>query len=123
MLVATDLAGRGIDVPDVSLVVNFNMATSIESYMHRIGRTGRPIASRTRRRRPEPTPALDLDTNDWAGDYGAAEQNYVDGVESSDPKKSSHIVLAHDIHEQTDTIRLPGPPGGQKGPSISRRPL
>ncbi|OQE46985.1 hypothetical protein PENCOP_c001G01849 [Penicillium coprophilum] len=41
VLVATDLAGRGIDVPDVSLVVNFNMATSIESYTHRIGRTGR----------------------------------------------------------------------------------
>lgn len=41
VLVATDLAGRGIDVPDVSLVVNFNMAKSIESYTHRIGRTGR----------------------------------------------------------------------------------
>ncbi|KAJ2899750.1 uncharacterized protein MKZ38_002824 [Zalerion maritima] len=41
VLVATDLAGRGIDVPDVSLVVNFNMAPSIEAYTHRIGRTGR----------------------------------------------------------------------------------
>jgi ATP-dependent RNA helicase DDX23/PRP28 len=41
VLVATDLAGRGIDIPDVSLVVNFNMATNIESYTHRIGRTGR----------------------------------------------------------------------------------
>lgn len=41
VLVATDLAGRGIDVPDVSLVVNFNMATNIESYTHRVGRTGR----------------------------------------------------------------------------------
>ena len=41
VLVATDLAGRGIDVPDVSLVVNFNMATNIEGYTHRVGRTGR----------------------------------------------------------------------------------
>ncbi|CAG8110113.1 unnamed protein product [Penicillium olsonii] len=41
VLVATDLAGRGIDVPDVSLVINFNMALTIESYTHRIGRTGR----------------------------------------------------------------------------------
>ena len=41
VLVATDLAGRGIDVTDVSLVINFNMATNIESYTHRIGRTGR----------------------------------------------------------------------------------
>ncbi|KAI9676268.1 MAG: mRNA splicing protein prp28 [Trizodia sp. TS-e1964] len=41
VLVATDIAGRGIDVPDVSLVVNFNMSNNIESYTHRIGRTGR----------------------------------------------------------------------------------
>ncbi|KAJ2975786.1 hypothetical protein NQ176_g5328 [Zarea fungicola] len=41
VLVATDLAGRGIDVADVSLVVNFNMATNIDSYIHRIGRTAR----------------------------------------------------------------------------------
>ncbi|KAL2172063.1 hypothetical protein VTG60DRAFT_433 [Thermothelomyces hinnuleus] len=41
ILVATDLAGRGIDVADVSLVVNFNMPSSIEAYTHRIGRTGR----------------------------------------------------------------------------------
>lgn len=41
ILVATDVAGRGIDVPEVSLVVNFQMAKSIEDYTHRIGRTGR----------------------------------------------------------------------------------
>ncbi|KAF1995156.1 DEAD-domain-containing protein [Amniculicola lignicola CBS 123094] len=41
ILVATDLAGRGLDVPDVSLVINFNMPPSIEAYTHRIGRTGR----------------------------------------------------------------------------------
>jgi ATP-dependent RNA helicase DDX23/PRP28 len=41
VLVATDLAGRGIDVPDVSLVVNFEMSKTIEAYVHRIGRTGR----------------------------------------------------------------------------------
>lgn len=41
ILVATDLAGRGIDVQDVSLVVNFQMASTIEAYVHRIGRTGR----------------------------------------------------------------------------------
>jgi ATP-dependent RNA helicase DDX23/PRP28 len=40
-LVATDVAGRGIDVQNVSLVVNFQMARTVESYTHRIGRTGR----------------------------------------------------------------------------------
>lgn len=41
VLVATDLAGRGIDVPNVSLVINFQMSNTIEAYIHRIGRTGR----------------------------------------------------------------------------------
>ncbi|SNX85222.1 probable U5 snRNP 100 kD protein [Melanopsichium pennsylvanicum] len=41
ILVATDLAGRGIDVANVGLVVNFAMPNNIEAYIHRIGRTGR----------------------------------------------------------------------------------
>ena len=41
ILVATDVAGRGIDIKNVSLVINYDMAKSIEDYTHRIGRTGR----------------------------------------------------------------------------------
>ncbi|KAI9008905.1 P-loop containing nucleoside triphosphate hydrolase protein [Phycomyces nitens] len=41
ILVATDVAGRGIDVKNVSLVINYDMANNIEDYTHRIGRTGR----------------------------------------------------------------------------------
>jgi ATP-dependent RNA helicase DDX23/PRP28 len=41
VLIATDVAGRGIDVKNVSLVVNFDMAKNIQDYTHRIGRTGR----------------------------------------------------------------------------------
>lgn len=41
VLVATDLAGRGLDIDDVSLVVNYDMPNIAESYVHRIGRTGR----------------------------------------------------------------------------------
>ena len=41
VLVATDVAGRGIDVPNVALVVNYDMPNTIEAYTHRIGRTGR----------------------------------------------------------------------------------
>lgn len=40
-LVATDVAGRGIDIPDVAHVINFDMPSNIEMYTHRIGRTGR----------------------------------------------------------------------------------
>ncbi len=41
VLVATDIAARGIDVEQVSHVVNFDMPTTPEAYTHRIGRTGR----------------------------------------------------------------------------------
>jgi ATP-dependent RNA helicase RhlE len=45
VLVATDVAARGIDVEGVSLVVNFDLPNVAESYVHRIGRTGRAGAS------------------------------------------------------------------------------
>ena len=35
ILVATDVAGRGIDIKDVSLVINYDMAKSIDAYTHR----------------------------------------------------------------------------------------
>lgn len=40
-LVATDVAGRGIDVTDLELVVNYDLPFDAEDYVHRIGRTGR----------------------------------------------------------------------------------
>lgn len=45
MLVATDVAARGLDVADVSHVINFDVPIVIEDYVHRIGRTGRAFKS------------------------------------------------------------------------------
>jgi ATP-dependent RNA helicase RhlE len=45
VLVATDLAARGLDVDDIALVVNFDLTAEPETYVHRIGRTGRAGAS------------------------------------------------------------------------------
>merc|ERR1712070_1192395 len=41
LMVATDVAARGLDIPDVELVVNYTFPLTIEDYVHRIGRTGR----------------------------------------------------------------------------------
>lgn len=41
ILVATDVAARGLDIPRVAHVVNFDLPNDIDDYVHRIGRTGR----------------------------------------------------------------------------------
>ncbi len=41
MLVATSVAARGLDIEQVQHVVNFDLPSSIDEYVHRIGRTGR----------------------------------------------------------------------------------
>ena len=45
MLVATDVASRGIDVESLSHVINFDLPTVPEDYIHRVGRTGRAAAT------------------------------------------------------------------------------
>lgn len=47
ILLATDVAARGIDVPNVSHVINFDMPRKADIYVHRIGRTGRAGAKGT----------------------------------------------------------------------------
>jgi len=45
VLIATDIAARGIDISDLSLVINYDLPNIPETYVHRIGRTGRAKAS------------------------------------------------------------------------------
>jgi ATP-dependent RNA helicase RhlE len=44
LLIATDVSARGIDIPSVDIVVNYDVPDVAENYVHRIGRTGRGVA-------------------------------------------------------------------------------
>lgn len=41
ILIATDVASRGIDINDITVVINYDFTKDIEEYVHRVGRTGR----------------------------------------------------------------------------------
>ena len=43
VLIATDVSARGIDIPDVDYVVNYDLPDKAENYVHRVGRTGRGV--------------------------------------------------------------------------------
>ncbi len=65
ILVATDIAARGIDVSNIELVINYDLPDQLEDYVHRIGRTGR--AGKTGR-------AISFATPDQKGDINQIER-------------------------------------------------
>lgn len=73
VLIATDVAGRGLDVKGVQLVVNYDMSNDIEKYTHRIGRTGRAGTTGT---------AITLLTNDDEKVFPELE-NYLKATKSN----------------------------------------
>jgi ATP-dependent RNA helicase RhlE len=103
VLVATDIAARGIDIDELSHVINFELPNIAETYVHRIGRTGR------------------------AGFSGIAysfceaeEMDYLKDIQKLIGKKIP-VEAAHPWHE-ADMKPLPPPPqGGGGGRSFSPR--
>lgn len=76
-LVATDVAARGLDIPDMPMVVNFDIPFAAEDYVHRIGRTGRAGAKGL---------AVSLMTTE--------DENNVEAIERLTKKKFERIELS-----------------------------
>jgi ATP-dependent RNA helicase RhlE len=82
VLVATDIAARGIDIPEISHVINFELPNEPESYVHRIGRTARAGAKGT------------------AFSFCAAEErSYLHSIERLIKQKIE--VMKHSFHSET----------------------
>jgi len=99
VLAATDIAARGIDVKDISLVVNYDLPEKSEDYVHRIGRTGR--AGKSGR-------AISFATPDQGYDIAAIERL----MKKEIPKKSHEgATISRGAHSPRPSYRG----GGYKG--------
>ena len=103
ILVATDIAARGIDVPGISHVINYELPNEPESYVHRIGRTARAGAQGI---------ALSLCDN--------SERPYLTAIERL--MRSNVDVVEHDLMERADaSSSRPARPNTTKPASKGRR--
>jgi ATP-dependent RNA helicase RhlE len=107
ILVATDIAARGIDVKDIGLVVNFDLPEQSDDYVHRIGRTGR--AGKAGK-------AISFATPDQHRDIADIERL----IKKSIPK-SSHDGASIDPHARPERRGRGGFRGGRGG-GFSRGP-
>ena len=89
-LVATDVAARGIDIHDLSLVINYDIPEEAEIYVHRIGRTGRKDASGQ---------ALSLVTKRDQGYMQAIEDLLESPIKLAGPPCSQTLLAAEDAFE------------------------
>lgn len=91
LLIATDISARGIDVPKIDFVVNYDLPNEVEMYVHRVGRTGRgkekgiaisfvseeekPILAEIEEFLSQPIRVVDIYTKDYRATREMAEEN------------------------------------------------
>jgi len=104
VLVATDIAARGIDVSQLELVINFDLPNVAETYVHRIGRTGRASAS------GEAISFCDID-----------EKAYLKDIQKL-IKQQLDVIDDHPFPDDGTQIPTKTKGGGGKNPQRSNRP-
>ena len=102
LLVATDIAARGIDVKGISHVINFDLPGDPESYVHRVGRTGRAGASGV---------ALSL--------CAAEERPYLAAIERLTRRRLERLETPSGLRPASAHARPHGAPGAERS---GRRP-
>ena len=132
ILVATDIAARGIDVPGISHVINYELPDEAESYVHRIGRTGRNGAhgeaitlydesiESARLKAVERVIRMKLPREDVPPQFGPLPEKVEnkqgkDKTDSSDEARSQKHKKDGTFHEKNRTHRrkpVSGKPGG-----------
>ncbi len=113
LLIASDVAARGLDIPDVSHIFNFDVPSHAEDYVHRIGRTGRAGRSGTAITLVAPADKKYLDAIekliqikiDWAGSSGQkATPAKAEAPKAQEPPKPASKKPAHrSSNRQKDT--------------------
>ena len=130
LLVATDVAARGLDISGISHVINFDVPTSPDVYVHRIGRTGRVGPQRPRDHVLRAPPAA-RDPGDrearrrQARAVGRGRARGADAGRCAKPRRHSkpHVVgQRRRPGAQADRLRRAAPPGSSRRTSSTRSP-
>ncbi len=108
VMVATDVAARGLHIPDVSHVINYDLPQDAEDYVHRIGRTARAGARGD---------AISFACEEYAFSLGEI-QDYI-GYEIPRGRVTPEL-LAEDIKPRVRIARKPKPGGGRSGAGRGR---
>lgn len=96
ILIATDVASRGLDVKDIDVVINYDMPLQLEEYVHRIGRTGR------------------------AGSKGVAYSFFNEESDASLAKDLCNLLEKGGIKPPAELYAIKNSPAGRKGKSKNR---